>query len=556
MKFSWKERETAVETLESRPTELLVIGGGVVGCSIAAHAALLGLDCVLMEREDFAAGTSGNSTGLAHAGLRYLAQGRVRYVLKEARERLILERLAPQWVRPFSFIFPVFKGDPFGLTAIRLGTALYEGLYRIASWGTGAQVETHYRLMAPEEIQQRIPGIKKEGLKGGTEYFVDARLTDSRFTLGFAQKAADLGARVINHISVQSFTEDEGRLTGVIVRDGKSHKLHRLKARQIINATGSWIDVLRKQAGLEEPVLQNSKGIHLIADRIADIPLIFSTSVPGQIFFVLPIGRLLSLIGTTDTPYSGAPDLVRSAPEDIAELVQQLFRFFPKLKPSADSPEEAIRKYQNKHIHEVYWGLRPLLRDGKSTLKASRDYRLLKEEKGLWSVPGVKLTAGRIAGEHVAREAWRRLRGTPPPHRKLVTLPGGEFGDFNSYVQQARSKLSVYSDDELKYLIGRYGTLYTEVLHWADQDQSYRDRVLPDEFWIYAEAAYAVHQEMVLTLNDFLWRRVRWARLRDLSDSTVQRIAEILGRYLEWTKPQLKEQIDAFKKELNVHRLS
>src|SRR4029077_8810446 len=137
-----------------------------------------------------------------------------------------------------------------------------------------------------------------------------------------------------------------------------------------------------------------------------------------------------------------------------------------------------------------------------------------------------------------------------------VTLPGGEFGDFNSYVQQARSKLSVYSDDELKYLIGRYGTLYTEVLHWADQDQSYRDRVLPDEFWIYAEAAYAVHQEMVLTLNDFLWRRVRWARLRDLSDSTVQRIAEILGRYLEWTKPQLKEQIDAFKKELNVHRLS
>src|SRR5688572_25186160 len=131
--FSWKERQTAIDTCKMRSTELLIIGGGVVGCSIAAHAALLGLDCVLVERQDFASGTSGNSTGLAHAGLRYLAQGRVRYVFKEARERLLLERLAPHWVQPFPFLFPVYKGDPFGLLGVRLGTAIYDWIYRLAS---------------------------------------------------------------------------------------------------------------------------------------------------------------------------------------------------------------------------------------------------------------------------------------------------------------------------------------------------------------------------------------------------------------------------------------
>src|SRR5882672_7813659 len=124
MSFSWKERQISIDTCQTRSTELLVIGGGVVGCSIAAHAAMLGLDCVLIERHDFASGTSGNSTGLAHAGLRYLAQGRVGYVFREARERLLLEKLAPQWVQPFPFIFPVYKGDPFGLMMIRLGTRI------------------------------------------------------------------------------------------------------------------------------------------------------------------------------------------------------------------------------------------------------------------------------------------------------------------------------------------------------------------------------------------------------------------------------------------------
>src|SRR3954468_12644200 len=157
MSFSWKDRQTAIETCSTRAAELLIVGGGIVGCSIAAHAALLGMDCVLVERNDFAAGTSGNSTGLAHAGLRYLQQGRVSYVFHEARERLHLERLAPHWVQPFPFLYPVYKGDPSPLWLIRFGTALYQKLYRLASLGTGMHIGAPYRVVSPDELLERIP---------------------------------------------------------------------------------------------------------------------------------------------------------------------------------------------------------------------------------------------------------------------------------------------------------------------------------------------------------------------------------------------------------------
>jgi glycerol-3-phosphate dehydrogenase len=123
-------------------------------------------------------------------------------------------------------------------------------------------------------------------------------------------------------------------------------------------------------------------------------------------------------------------------------------------------------------------------------------------------------------------------------------------------VRQAITRLSVFSEGQLKYLIGRYGNLYSEVLRWADREPHYRDKVIADEFWMYAEVPYAVHQEMAVSLNDFLWRRVRWARLRDLPDSTVQKIAEIMAHYLKWSKPELQFQLDAYKKELKAHRIS
>src|SRR5262245_50686687 len=202
MSFSIKDRQAALASLAATPPELVIIGGGVVGCSISAHAARLGLNVLLLEKDDIAAGSSGNSTGLAHAGLRYLAQGRVGYVFHESRERHRLQDLAPQWVQPFNFLLPVYKTDPYKFWMVRLGTVIYDVLSWIDSFLTRRSAARRHRVLSVEDVKGKIPGIRTDDLVGGIEYYVDAKLEDTRFTLGYAQQAAQHGARVVTHCTV------------------------------------------------------------------------------------------------------------------------------------------------------------------------------------------------------------------------------------------------------------------------------------------------------------------------------------------------------------------
>src|ERR1700704_1445302 len=175
MPFSFKERQDALASGVSHSPECLVIGAGIVGSSLAAHAARLGLNVLLLEKEDIASGASGNSTGLAHAGLRYLAQGRVGYVFREGRERQRLQELAPQWVQPFNFILPVYKSDPYKFWMVRLGTFIYDALGWVDALITRRSLVRRHRVLSVEEVKARIPGIRTDDLVGGVEYFVDAR---------------------------------------------------------------------------------------------------------------------------------------------------------------------------------------------------------------------------------------------------------------------------------------------------------------------------------------------------------------------------------------------
>ncbi len=227
------------------------------------------------------------------------------------------------------------------------------------------------------------------------------------------------------------------------------------------------------------------------------------------------------------------------------ELLQQLFHCFPYLKHGANLLE-AIERYKKVHVRDIYWGVRPLLFQKGSTLSASREHRLIKDLPRFWSFPGVKLTAGRAAGYEAAVEAWQMLRPKAPvPTVTWDSLPGGELWDFERFVSEAerRFKLGANSQAIIKYLISTYGTRYVEVLQWAQREPSYSEPIIPEEPWILAQAAYAVHEEMVLTLNDFLWRRVKWAHYRDLPQDAIQKVAETLGRYLSWTETEILEQI-------------
>ncbi|HVO32925.1 MAG TPA: FAD-dependent oxidoreductase, partial [Elusimicrobiota bacterium] len=288
MSFSWKNRQAWFDSLTSNPPEVLILGGGVVGCSIAAHASAMGLNCVLLERSDLATGASGNSTGLAHAGLRYLTKGQVWYVFREGRERDRIEQLAPHWVRPFNFLFPVYRGDPFGLSMVRLGTWIYDGMARLdALWSRRALPRQH-RVARIPELLDRIPGLRTDGLQGATEYFVDAQLQDGRFTLGWAQQAARHGARIITYAEASGFHNKSGEPHQICCRDLVRNEERVTLAPLVINATGAWIDTVRQAAGFSKPAVVPRQGIHLIVDQLAGTPLIFSTETPGRVFFIIP----------------------------------------------------------------------------------------------------------------------------------------------------------------------------------------------------------------------------------------------------------------------------
>jgi len=425
MSFSAKDRLKALDSILTNPPELVIVGGGVVGCSVAAHASTLGLNVLLLEKEDLASGASGNSTGLAHAGLRYLAQGRIGYVFREGRERHRLQELAPQWVSPFNFVLPVYKGDPYKFWMVRLGTLLYDALGWIDEWLSHRPLVRRHHVLSEEDVKGRIPGIKVEGLLGGIEYFVDARLQDARFTLGYAQQAARHGARIITHCEVLAVDASDSNLNRVVVRDQVTQKTFEFKTALVLNAAGAWIDSVRHEAEISGNLLQNSKGIHLVVDSIASTPLILSTPVKDKVFFVIPIDSERSLVGTTDTPVSESPDAVRPQERDVMELLQLLFHFFPYLKQGPNLLD-AIESYKQVHVRDVYWGIRPLLRQGKSTLKASREHKLVKEQARVWSLPGVKLTAARAAGFEAATEAWAFLRQAAAlPSVTWDSLPGG-----------------------------------------------------------------------------------------------------------------------------------
>jgi glycerol-3-phosphate dehydrogenase len=557
MSFSWKERQTVIDSVSERPSELLVIGGGVVGCSAAAQAARMGLKVLLLEKEDLASGASGNSTGLAHAGLRYLAQGRVGYVFREGRERRRLQDLAPQWVSPFHFVLPVYKDDPYPFWMAQVGTWIYDILGWADAFVTRHPRVRRHRVLSAEAVKAKVPGIRTDLLQGGIEYYVDAKLQDSRFTLGYAQEAARHGARLATHCEVIAVDAANGLLIRVVARDMVTRKTFEFKTPLVLNATGAWIDGIRQAGDLSGTLLQNSKGVHLVVDAIVSTPLILSTAVKGKVFFVIPIDSERSLVGTTDTPVTVAPDAVRPDERDVKELLQLLFHFFPYLRQGADF-QKAIDAYRQVHVRDVYWGIRPLLSQGQSTLYASREHRLVKDLPRFWSLPGVKLTSARAAGHEAAGEAWRFLRpGTPVPPVGSDPLPGGEGWDPERFMREAkrRFKLGVESEGLIHALISMYGARYADVLEWTVREPSYRRQILPEDPWILAQAAYAVHEEMVLTLNDFLWRRTKWAHTRDLPADAIEALAQTLGRFLGWSDEERRRQISDYEAELKKHRL-
>lgn len=359
------------------PWDAVIIGGGATGLGIALDAAARGLRVALIERGDFACGTSSRSTKLIHGGVRYLAQGNISLVREALAERAILSRIAPDIVRPLEFIVPCYRLGEREL--LRAGLGLYDTLAAGASLGPP-------QWLTRAQTLERLPGLQPNGLRGGVSYW-DAQFDDAAMAIALMQTAFALGATPINYVSAQSLEIRADRIAAVHASDLETGETFRLNTRCVFNAAGVWADAVRRMALPDgAPVIAISQGSHIVLSAEflpSKAAMLIPRTADGRVLFLIPwYGAVL--VGTTDTPRPDTPREPEPSAEEITYLLTTAGRYLSRLVGLQD-------------IRASFSGLRPLLAQARSrnTAQLSREHAVLIEQGNLISVVGGKWTTYR-----------------------------------------------------------------------------------------------------------------------------------------------------------------
>jgi len=542
--FSFQTRTAALEAMAAEPVDVLIIGGGITGAGVARDAALRGLRVALVDKSDVAGGTSSRSSRLIHGGIRYLEHGDLRLVLEASRERRILLRIAPHLVRPLPFLFPAYRGARVPPWKLRAGLWLYDLLAAFHN------VHSH-RWLGAKQVRAAEPGLRDKDLTGAGLYY-DAQTDDARLALATLRSAAAGGALVASYAEVVALAKPDGRVAGASVRDVLTGRRLEVRARVVVNATGPWVDTVRR---LDEPaaapLLRLSKGAHVAVPRtrIGNTYAVTLTSpIDGRVMFVLPWGDL-SYIGTTETEEVAVPERARATGDDAVYLLRSANAFFPRARLA---PHDVV---------STWAGLRPLLAPdtSRSTGAVSREHRVVESASGLITIAGGKLTTYRVMGRDVADRVAARLRqldgrrraGAPATDR--VPLPGGETADLDVLVSGALAR--GIGEPTAKHLVASYGTESAAVLNLVDKQRTLGKPILEGRPEIRAEVVHAVHREMAVRLADVLIRRTHLfhqARGQAVTATTV--VADLMGPLLGWDEARRAEETELYLEEVEASR--
>ncbi len=466
--------------------DLLIVGGGINGAAIAYMASLIGVKVALLEKNDFASGTSSKSTKLLHGGIRYLENLEFDLVAESLKERYIQYKNAPHLVKRLSFIIPVYKKDPRPLWMMKLGVWLYDVLS--GSYSVGS-----YQNISRQKLINVVPQIRQEGLVGAVSYF-DAQMDDIRICLENVLIAEEKGAHVANHAEVVEFLKENGKCTGVKARDVLTGKSFEVRAKTIVVTAGPWSDILlRKDSKKRGSRLRATKGVHILyKGQIFNQAFLIQSYSDKRIFFVIPF-RGHSLIGTTDTDYGGSPDDVKPEQDEINYLFKEASRVFPQIV------------FKKENIITTFAGLRPLVHEKGSPSKISRKHSIEKSLAGIWYVLGGKYTTYRAIAKECVQKILPNLASKLPDDLKHPLYGSGEV---KIDIRQVALRFGV-SPEVVTYLIGFYGIRYWDVLKLIDEDSSLRVKLCECSLNIRAQVAYAVRVEMAQTFEDVFTRRLQ-----------------------------------------------
>ena len=523
-------RRQRLEALGSRQFDLLVIGGGITGCGIAYEAAARGLAVALVDKADFAWGTSSRSSRLVHGGVRYLEHGHIHLVFESSAERRALLRLAPHLVRPLEFTWPVYEGARISRWKLGAGLFAYDALALFRN------VARHRRL-SHDAVLQREPALQSAGLKGGASYF-DAATDDARLTLANALGAAEVGAVLVNHAAALRLIIENGRATGVVVEDAFGSGRVDVRARIVVNATGPWSDEVRALDGDVSHTVRGSKGAHIAVPRarLGNRRAVTMVSPEdGRVLFALPAGGL-SIVGTTETDARTRPDEVRASHDDVRYLLAAANWFFP------------TAGLRDSDVVSAWAGIRPLVaHDAASPGALSREHAIQSSEHGVVSITGGKLTTYRVMARDVVESIFGRARNDPRTNSR--PLPGGDFQSLPDLV----SRIAETARDATlaEHLASSFGTRWEDV--WLEM-RGNTERVVAELPYTYGELRYCARSEMAETLGDLLIRRTHVAfETSDHGMSVAPQVADAIAPTLGWDRAAINEALADYERE--AHRL-
>jgi glycerol-3-phosphate dehydrogenase len=482
-----------VAALKDETFDLLILGGGITGAGVALDASLRGLRVALIDKGDFASGTSSVSSKLVHGGFRYLEHGNFHLVYEALHERRLLLDNAPHLVHTLRFVIPFYKSARLRPWQWRAGLTLYDLL-------AGASNVHRSRPLNERRLRHEFPGLRTEGLEGGADYY-DAQMDDARLCVEVVRTAAAQGACVANYVEAVAFAMQGGKITGVRAVDRVGGGDFAVRARLVLNATGPWVDAVRRMAGDAGAAhLRPTKGVHLVLpDRSLTAAFLLLHPTDGRVLFVIPwLGK--TLIGTTDTLTPESPDHLDVTPEEVRYLLDAHNHYFAPALTAGD-------------VLGRFVGLRPLVRSRTGKPSAiSREFRVFASPSGLLSVAGGKYTTYRrmaeILTDTVVRRLGRRRLGRTR-HFRLDGAPDEPWHRFEPAAVAALTQRHGLGEEMARHLVHRYGCNAARVAAYLERDPALGKPVVAGEPDVLAEFVYQRDHEMALHAADHLLRRTR-----------------------------------------------
>lgn len=531
IRFSILDRPLQIARAAKEKFDLIVIGGGVTGAGIALDASSRGMNVCLIEKNDFASGTSNKSTKLIHGGLRYLKQMEIGLVKEAGSERAIVHSLAPHLVVPEKMLLPLVEGGTYGKMMTAIGLKVYDFLANVEG-------DDKRQMLTKEETATREPLLDTKNLTGGG-YYAEYRTDDARLTVELLKKAASFGATVINYCEMTSFSyDDNGKIKRLNCFDHNTKKAFTLQAKHYVSAAGPWVDLLReKDQSKNNKHLHLTKGVHIVFSR-KRFPLtqsIYFDVAGGRMIFAIPRGQS-TYVGTTDTNYNGNLNRVVATQEDAHYLIDATNKMFPSLNLTIGD------------IESNWAGLRPLIHeDGKDPSELSRKDEIFESKTGLISIAGGKLTGYRKMAQRVIDKVLAKVPEKKKAHLvksytkkiPLTSEPLANTAEVEAYQKKIKKQLALEGITDA-YASWYLATTYGKQANMILAKMNFFLNENPEERLIRAEVWYSIHFEMTNSLTDFFVRRT--GRLY-FDIHSIQKyltiVQEDMVNYLGWNEDRL-----------------